>query len=464
MNITLPKQYDFLSRFFRLAFINVLSNITEPLVGTISIAFLGHFTQIEDLAGVTLSTMLFNHIYFIVNCLRMGTTGLTAQAVGRDDREQMLLVGLRNGLIGLGIAALLLLLQYPLQQFWFGIISATPEVKASGIDYFNARIWGSPAVVMNFVLIGWFLGREMSSCVLLMSVVGNGANILFDYLFIVRWDLASKGAGLSQAISPYLMLVVGIILASFQINWKEALSVARKVWDVSAFKAAFTLNGNIFIRSVATMLVATIFTVLGSGMGTTILAENALLLQVVLLGIYCFEAIGFATETLSGNFKGQQAIEKLFPLLQVTVGRSLEVGISCALVCFLFPQTVFGLLTNYEEVTSLLTSYVPWLFPVLGFSSVYLILDGYFAGLALGQVLRNASLISVIFGFVPVSVVAWYYQNNHILWLAVSVWAATRMVMLAVQVPGTLKDLSHTQEPFDLSSGNEAQSTSQILP
>ncbi len=93
----------------------------------------------------------------------------------------------------------------------------------------------------------------------------------------------------------------------------------------------------------------------------------------------------------------------------MTVGRSLEVGISCALVCFLFPQKVFGVLTNYGEVTSLLTSYIPWLFPLLGFTSVYLILDGYFAGLGLGSVLRNASLISVIFGFVPLAIVAWYY-------------------------------------------------------
>jgi len=93
---------------------------------------------------------------------------------------------------------------------------------------------------------------------------------------------------------------------------------------------------------------------------------------------------------------------------------------------------------------------------VLGFSSVYLILDGYFAGLALGKVLRNASLISVIFGFVPLAVVAWYYHNNHILWLAVSVWTATRMVVLAVQVPGTLKEMSHTQQLSDLPSGNEA--------
>jgi MATE family multidrug resistance protein len=316
-------------------------------------------------AGVTLSTTLFNYTYFIVNFLRMGTTGLTAQAVGRDDTEQMLLVGLRNGLIALGLGGLLLLLQYPLQQLWFGIMSATPEVKASGIDYFNARIWGAPAVVVNFVLIGWFLGREMSGVVLLMTLLGNAANVVFDYLFIVHWDWASTGAGLSGALSQYLMLVLGIIVASQYIEWKELPSAARRFWDAGAFKAAFTLNGNILIRCCATMLVMTIFTASSSAMGTAILTENALLLQVVLLCAYIFEGIGFATETLGGFFKGQQASERLLPLLQVTLGSGILVGLIFAFVCVLFPTTVFGLLTNHGEVKELVQIYVPWLFSVL---------------------------------------------------------------------------------------------------
>ncbi|MFB2918247.1 guanitoxin biosynthesis MATE family efflux transporter GntT [Aerosakkonema funiforme] len=440
MNITLLNRYDFLSRFFRLAFINVLSNITEPLAGTISLAFLGHLTSIHHLAGVTLSTMLFNFTYFMMNFLRMGTTGPTAQAVGRDDQEEMLLVGLRNGLIALGIGGLLLLLQYPLQQLWFGIMSATPEVKASGIDYFNARIWGAPAVVVNLVLIGWFLGREMSGAVLLMTLVGNAANVVFDYLFIVHWDWASTGAGLSQAISQYLMLVVGIILVSLKIEWKEARSALKKFWDAGAFKAAFTLNGNLFIRSSASMFVATFFTALSSAMGTAILAENALLVQVIMLSSYFFEGIGFATETLSGNFKGKQAIEGLLPLLQVAVSTSLLLGLICSGVCVLFPTTVFGLLTNHTEVKELVKIYVPWLLSRLAFSSVAIILDGYFAGLAKGHFIRNATLSGAMFGFAPLAIMAWHYQSNHILWLALSMFAAIRMVVLAVQVSGTLKD------------------------
>lgn len=440
MNIMLPNQYDFVPRFLRLASINVFSNIMEPLAGAISLGFLGHLTQIDHLAGVSLSTTLFNFTYFMVSFLRMGTTGVTAQAVGRDDREEMFLVGMRNGLIALSIGGLLLLLQYPLQQLWFAIMTATPEVKASGIDYFNARIWGAPAVAINIVIIGWFLGREMSGSVLLMSLLGNVANITFDYLFIIRWNWASTGAGLSQAVSQYLVLVLAIVLVSFRIEWNEVRNAAKKFWNVSAFKATFTLNGNIFVKSGTTMLVMTIFTALSSAMGIEVLAENALLLQIMMISAYFFEGIGFATETLGGNFKGQEAIDRLLPLLQVTVGSGLLTGLIAAGVCNLFPQTVFGLLTNHSEVTDLLQVYVPWLLALLAFNSVFLILNGYFAGLALGEPLRNASLSGALFGFAPLAIGAWHFHNNHILLLAMSACWAIRVLVLGMQVPETLNN------------------------
>lgn len=440
MNITIPNKYDFFSRFSRLAIINILSNIIEPLAGTISLTFLGHLTQIHHLAGVTLSTTLFGCIYIMVNVLRVGTTGVTAQAVGRDDREQMLLVGLRNGLIALGVGGLIVMLQYPLQQIWFALVSATPLVRASGIDYFNARIWGAPAVAVNFVLIGWFVGREKSGFVLLMTLVGNTANIIFDYLFIFHWDWASTGAGLSQAVSQYLILLLGIILVSTDINWLELQSAARHLWDTSALKAVFSLNGNIFIRSLASILVTSIFTVLSSAMGTTVLTENALLLQVVIICLFFFDGIGFATETLSGNFKGKEDSERLLAVLQVALFNSLLLGLAAGGVCFLFPQTVFGLITNHGEVTKQIQIYMPWLVSVLGLNSVSVVLEGYFAGLAQGQFLRNAALWGFLLGFAPLAVVAWHSHSNHILWLAMLMFRLTRTLVLVVQVSRTLED------------------------
>ncbi len=439
MKLSLPSQYDFLNRFFRLAIANVVSNIMVPLGGLISVAFLGHLEEIHHLAGVALAGILFNYIYFLFTFLRMGTTGVTAQAVGRDDREEMLRVGLRNGLVALGLGVAILILQYPIRELWFAIVSASPEVKASGIDYFNVRIWGAPAVLFNYVLIGWLLGREMSGKVLLMSVVGNGANVAFDYLYIIRWEWASTGAGISQALSQYLMLLVGLVLASQDIQFKELQTAFQQLWDWLAFKSAFTLNGNIFVRSLANMTTWAVFTNISAVMGTTVLAENALLFQIVCLSVFFVEGIGFATETLTGNFKGQMANDQFIPLLQVAVGTSLSAGLSIAAACILFPETIFGLLSDHTEIIEPIKVYVPWLILVLGCQATASTLDGYFGGLAEGKPIRNASLSGALLGFAPLAVWAWQAHSNQILWLAMSGFMVTKMVAIAIQVPSTFQ-------------------------
>lgn len=143
MNLTLRNRYNFIPNFYRLVVINILSSIVVPLAGLMSTAFLGHLPEIDHLAGVALAAVLFNYIYFSFGVLRIGTIGITAQAVGSDDRETMLLIGLRNSLIAFGLAVLILILQEPIRELWFALANATLLVKASGITYFNSRIWGA---------------------------------------------------------------------------------------------------------------------------------------------------------------------------------------------------------------------------------------------------------------------------------------------------------------------------------
>lgn len=135
----------FLRYFWQLAIVNILSNLMVPLAGLMDVAFLGHLAEIRHLAGVALATVLFNYIYWTFGFLRMGTTGMTAQAIGREDREAVLLIGLRNGTLALGLGLAILVLQQPLRAIGFALLSATPEVKAAGQAYYNALIWGAPA-------------------------------------------------------------------------------------------------------------------------------------------------------------------------------------------------------------------------------------------------------------------------------------------------------------------------------
>ncbi len=437
--LSTPEPDNLPGRFFRLAIINILSNLLVPLAGLISIAFLGHLMEIRHLAGVTLSTVLFNYIYRTLGFLRMGTTGMTAQAVGREDQEAVLLTGLRNGAIALGLGIVILILQHPLQDLGFALLSAATDVKSSGQAYYDGRIWAAPATLLNFVLIGWFLGREHTGKVLILSVVANGANVALDYLYIVRWGWESAGAGMATAVSQYLMLLVGMILVVREVQFKEVRAVAGQLFDTSALKAIFALNGDIFVRTFAFLSTFAIFTNLSSAMGTIMLAENALLLQVLTLAIYFIDGLAFATETLAGIFRGKGANEQLAPLLRISGGTSLILGLSLALIFVIFSEPLFGLLTNHSEVLDCLDIYVPWLLPVLGFGSIAFILDGYFLGLAEGPTIRNAALSATLVGFVPLAIAAWQFQSSHLLWLALSLFMAARVVTLAVQVPRTLK-------------------------
>jgi MATE family multidrug resistance protein len=434
---TIPTPSELPKRFFRLAIVNILSNLLVPLAGLISVAFLGHLMEIRHLAGVTLSTVLFNYIYRTLGFLRMGTTGITAQAVGREDNEEVLLTGLRNGVIALGLGIAILVLQYPLQELGFALLSATREVKSSGQAYYDTRIWGAPATLLNFVLIGWFLGREHSGKVLIMSCVANAANILLDYLYIVRWGWESAGAGLATAVSQYLMLLVGLIFIAREVQFKDVQVVAGKLFDPSALKAVFALNGDIFIRTFAFLSTFSIFTNLSSEMGTVMLAQNGLLLQVLTLVVYFIDGLAFATESLAGIFVGKGAKQQLAPLLWLSGSISLILGLTIAIVFVLFPEHLFGLLTNHAEVLDCLDIYVPWLLPVLGFGSIAFILDGYFLGLAEGATMRNASLIATLVGFAPIAIIAWQLQSSHLLWLAMSLFMAARVLTLGLQVPRT---------------------------
>jgi MATE family multidrug resistance protein len=173
---------------------------------------------------------------------------------------------------------------------------------------------------------------------------------MLDYLLIVRLGWESAGAGFATAISQYLMLLIGIIFLCREVRWKEIQAVSGQLFDLSTLKETLTLNRDIFIRTFAFLSTFSIFTNLSSGMGTMTLTENALLLQVVTLAIYFIDGLAFATESLSAFFAGKEDHAQLTSLVGISGGTALILGLSLALVFVLFPEPLFGLLTNHSEV------------------------------------------------------------------------------------------------------------------
>ncbi|MDJ0903582.1 MAG: MATE family efflux transporter [Xenococcus sp. MO_188.B8] len=371
MSFAIPHSYQsFLPRFYRLSLVGILSNLMVPLAGLFDSAFLGHLTDINYLAGVILASLLFDYLYRVLKFIRNSTNAMTAQAVGRNDSKEILLHLLRSSLVALAIAIMILCLQYPIQKLGFAIVAGSPEIKASGIEYFNSRIWGAPAVLLNFVLIGWFLGREKNEFVFLISLVANGFNVLLDYLMIMQWDWGSMGAGLATALSQYLALIVGLVGVALTIQWQDLPYAIKGLSDKEAITSTLVLNGNILVRFLILISSYAIFTNLSSSMGKEILTENGLLLQIVLLSQFSVQGVGMTVQTLIGNFQGKGDIEKTMPLMITAIFHSLLIALTYALSTLLFPETIFRLLTNHSDINQAITNYTIWFVPLLAFTAI----------------------------------------------------------------------------------------------
>ncbi|HEY9764512.1 MAG TPA: guanitoxin biosynthesis MATE family efflux transporter GntT [Trichocoleus sp.] len=425
--------------FFRLAVANVISNLMVPLAGLVDTAFLGHLAEIRHLAGVALAAVIFNVVYWSFGFLRMGTTGMTAQARGRADVDEVRLIALRNGIIALGLGLLILLLQAPIREVGFGLLSADSTVKASGYDFFNARVWDAPAVLLNLVLLGWFLGREQGQRVIVLSVIGNGANVVLDYFFIRQLGWASRGAGLGTALSQYLMLAVGLALVVSEGGWSEWRAVVPRLGNVQALKGLFRLNRDILIRTFALVISFALFTQISSALGTRILAANTLLLQVVTLSAYFIDGIAFATESFAGRFYGSCDRTQLKSLLKLGGLTSLGLGLAFALAFALLPLPLFGLLTSHDDVLTEVGRFVWWLVPCLGMGAIAFMLDGYFLGLTAGRTLRNSTVLAATVGFLPLALIAQTVGSPQMLWLAFTCFMTVRAITLLIAVPKTLK-------------------------
>ena len=370
---------------------------------------------------------------------------MTAEAVGKNDSQEIILAGLRSGSIAIAIALLILLLQYPIQKLGFAILSGAQDIEASGIEYLNARIWGAPAVLLNFVLIGWFLGKEKNSFVLSISLIANGSNILFDYLAIYRWGWESYGAGLATAFSQYLALFVALLGVAFSINWQDFSFAIKKIGERKSLQEAISFKFNILVRFIALISAYSIFTNISATIGTNLLTENGLLLQIALLSQFTIQGVGMTTQTLTANFKGKGEHQKMIPLLIAAIGTSLVVSLTFALSVILFPQTIFALFTNHVDINREIVNYSTWLLPLLAFTAIAFMLEGYFIGLKQSTVLRNASLIAFFLVFLPLAMHASNTRSINLLWFSLTSYMLTLIFVLTIQIFPIQKTINLSQ-------------------
>ncbi len=429
-------------RMWRLALPMIVSNISIPLLGMVDTAVVGHLPDPAYLGGVAIGALIFSYVYWGLGFLRMSTTGLTAQSYGERGYQGVYAVLLRAGIMAIGFAAAILLLQSPIALLAFGLLSGSDQVELFGAQYFSIRIWGAPAALATFVFLGWFLGQEDAKTPLILQVIINGVNIVFDLIFVIGLDWGVEGVAAATLIAEYS----GLLLGGFFVIRRLSLIGERPRLDLSLlafqdFKAMIAINRDIFIRTFCLTTAFALFTARSAQMGDVILAANTVLMNFLTIASHVLDAFAHAAEALVGAAKGRRDRAAFHAASMVAFQWGALVAVASTLLFFAFGPFLIDLLTGIEEVRVLAKDHMVWaaMMPVLAIWCFTL--DGIFIGATRSADLRNGMLVTL-----AIYLAALYLLENSFgmngLWAAVAVLMILRGVTLAVRYPALLRSIA----------------------
>ena len=404
---------------------SIVSNITVPLLGLVDVAITGHLGSAAYIGAIAVGGMLFNIIYWMFAFLRMGTSGMTAQAFGARNFPEVVSVLLRAVLVSVMISGVMLCLQVPVRDLSLSIIMPSEEVAAYTRVYFNICIWGAPAALMLFVLTGWFVGMQNSRAPMMVAMIQNVANIMLSVVLVYGLGMKIEGVALGTVLAQYIGLVSALLFFVpyyLRINkyYRE-----KTVLTAAALTKFFSLNKDIFLRTCCLILVHFFFIAAGAKQGDAELAVNTMLMQLFTLYSYIMDGFAFAGEAMVGKAIGG----RMRGIYDDTVRRLFRWGWGVAalftLAYLLLGKPFLSILTDDAKVLDVAQVYQPWtlLFPLCGMAAF--IWDGIYIGATAtkGMLISMASGMVMFFLLYFTLVPVW---GNHGLWIAFVIYLATR--------------------------------------
>ena len=393
----------------RLAIPSILANITIPLVGIVDTAIVGHLSDASAIGGIAIGTMLFDLLYWNFGFLRVGTSGLTAQAYGAGLRDECQKILMRGVAVALAAAIAIWAIQWLFVTAVLAIVPCSEEVASVAREYFYIRIWAAPATLMLFTFKGWFIGMQDTKSPMAVDILVNVVNMAASYYLAVHTPAGVAGVAWGTLIAQYSGLVLalailfarysGIPVFRYSDRWKEALRG-------SELKRMMSLNGNLFIRSLCFMIVYVGYTSIASTYGDTELAVSSILMKLFMFFSFFVDGFAYAGEALVGKafgmYKGAKE-HKQEDNVQVTVRSlfnwALGVGLVFTAVYAVWGNESIELLTNDAEVLAASEKYIDWLIAMPVISTLAFMWDGVFIGATAGVQIRN-SMIWAAVGFV----------------------------------------------------------------
>ena len=424
-------------QILRLAIPSILANITIPLVGLVDTAIVGHISDAHAIGGIAIGTMLFDLLYWNFGFLRVGTSGMTAQAFGRGDREQCARLFTQSVGIALIGAALIWLLQWLFVTAALAIVPCSAEVASFARDYFFVRVWAAPATLSLMAIKGWFIGMQDTVSPMITDIVVNVVNMAVSYALAVYTPLGALGVAYGTVVAQFtgLLLSIVILMWKYRYVWL-GVSFLRLLRDMRGMRQLISLNANLFVRSLCFMIVYVGFTSLSSLYGDTDLAVCSILMKLFMLFSYFVDGFAYAGEALVGKYIGQQKNSPPFRegegvglLVRLLFLWSLGVGVVFTVIFALWSMPMYRMMTNDVVVLGRLTDFTAWLIAMPIVSTLAFMWDGVYTGATAGKQIRNGMILAAI-GFVLGYVATAHWWGVHALFVGYFLHLAARVIYL----------------------------------
>ena len=423
----------------------VASNVSTPLIGVVDTAVIGQLGDAYYIGAIAVGAMLFNVLYWAFGFLRMGTTGLTAQADGADDDAELRAVLGRALIIAAVAGAALIVLQVAIGAVAFGLLGASVEVETHARVYFAIRIWSAPAALANYAILGWFIGLGRTSAAFALQIVLNGVNMALDALFVLGLGMGVEGVALGTVLAEVVAALAGLAYVAHELRRRRGGWDLALIRDAERMKRMIAVNRDILIRTLCLLFAFTWFTAQGATSGDVVLAANAVLMNFLMLSAYFLDGYAFAAETLAGRAVGQRDAGRFRRAVALSSGWAFATSAVVSIVFALLGPMVIDFLTVNDEVRATARVFLLWAAaaPVVGVACFQL--DGVFIGATRTADMRNMMVLSLM-----AYLAAWWTLTpligNHGLWASIHVFFVFRAVTLGLRYPALVRAAFPSQQ------------------
>ena len=415
------------------------SNLAIPLVGIIDTGLMGNLGQTKFLAATSIATSVMTMIIWSFGFFRMGTVGIVAQLYGKSDYREIAKTLLRNFLMAMVVALVIILFRPLIIDLTENFFSTSAETQELIKTYISVRVLSIPAEFIIYILVGFFLGIQKTNVSSLLIIILSALNIVLSSFFVLSLNLEVFGVVLGTLIASYITAIIfSLFTYKFIVKKFQIIPTFQKLMVFSKLLKLLTINFDIFIRTVVLTFSFLWITYLGSKLGEDYLAVNAILMQFIILAAFFLDAYAFSTEGIVGFTLGKRN-EKSFSLV---VKNSIQLSFFTALIIsifyLIFFKQIINIITDIDIIRFISYKHALWIIMIPPIASFCYQLDGIFIGASQTRDMRNGMMFSVAC-FIVISIYSTKYFGNHGLWFSLLLFTVLRSLTLRYFLNNILK-------------------------